>query len=71
MRRRGMGTQILLAMTWMGVLLAAALSPAQTRPYSPGSLATGHSVTVIGPNSPIFEGVLEKDFPGVSQVDYY
>ena len=71
MRQTGMSAPVVLA-AMLGVAVPAArLARAQGQAPPPRSMALGHSVAVIGPNSPIFEGLLEKDFPGVSQVDYY
>lgn len=71
MRLTAMGARILLAGVLVGVIPAAAFAGAQATTPSPKSFATAHSVVVIGPNSPVFESVLEKDFPGVTQVNYF
>ncbi|MGH9327980.1 MAG: hypothetical protein ACRD2B_15025 [Terriglobia bacterium] len=44
---------------------------AQGTQISPKSFAGSHSVVVIGANRPAFDSVLEADFPGVSQVQYF
>ncbi|MGH9404616.1 MAG: hypothetical protein ACRD3D_02135 [Terriglobia bacterium] len=58
----------------MAVALAVsipALAGAQGRTFAPNSMALAHSVVVIGPNSPAFDALLERWFPGVTQVNYF
>ena len=71
MRRTGIITRLILAVILAGLAPAAVLAQAQAKPYGPNSMAVGHSVVVIGPDSRNFEGTLENDFPGVTDVNYF
>ncbi|MGH9326890.1 MAG: hypothetical protein ACRD2B_09440, partial [Terriglobia bacterium] len=44
---------------------------AQGTQISPKSFAGSHSVVVIGSNRPAFDSLLESDFPGASQAEYF
>jgi hypothetical protein len=54
----------------IGAILAGARTLGQGQ-RSNSSVATGHSVVVIGPNSPSFDELLERWFPGASGVDHF
>ncbi|MGH9400692.1 MAG: hypothetical protein ACRD2P_01125, partial [Terriglobia bacterium] len=69
MRLTGIGTFI--AVLLAGLIPTVVVAGAQGQAPSAKSFALRHSVVVIGPNSPLFETVLAKDFPGVSQVNCF
>lgn len=54
-----------------GMLAGTTLAAAQAQPSSPKSFASRHSVVVIGHNSPLFDSLLQKDFLGVTEVNYF
>ncbi|MGH9604737.1 MAG: hypothetical protein ACRD3N_03445 [Terracidiphilus sp.] len=71
MRLTGIGARIVLALVSVGLIQVAAPAGPQTGQLSPNSFAVSHSVVVIGPNSPLFDSVLQKDFPGVSELTFF
>jgi len=44
---------------------------AQAGQLSPNRFAVSHSVVVVGSNGPSFDSLLDRDFPGASQVEYF
>lgn len=66
MRRTGMGAVAGLVVTLAALIPASALAQS-----APNSYALGHSVVLIGPNSPMFDTLLERWFPGVTDVNYF
>lgn len=70
-RRVGVGAAVLLLAVLAGLTQVAARARAQAGPPAPKSFALRHSVVVIGPNSPMFDTLLERWFPGVTDVNYF
>lgn len=65
-------SQRLLGLALLALIPVAVLAAGgQASTPAPKSFATAHSVVVIGPNSPLFDSLLQKDFPGVDQVNYF
>lgn len=71
MRRTGMGALAALVVTLAALIPIATRARAQAAAPAPNSYALGHSVVVIGPNSPMFDTLLERWFPGVTNVNYF
>ncbi|MGH9405376.1 MAG: hypothetical protein ACRD3D_06010 [Terriglobia bacterium] len=63
---KAIGVRVLIAVVFAGI--APALAGAQGRTFAPNSMAIAHSVVVIGPNSPAFDTLLERWFPGAGGV---
>ncbi len=71
MWQKDISTRILAPAVLVLFLASAAPVRAQSMRPSPGSLLSGHSIIVIGANRPIFQTLLEADFPGVSGVTHF
>jgi hypothetical protein len=71
MRQKDISARILAPAALVALLAPAALSRAQNVRPSPSSLLSAHSIVVIGANRPAFEALVERDFPGVSQLTYF
>lgn len=71
MRRVGIGAVVTLLVALAALIPIATRARAQAAPPAPNSYALRHSVVVVGPNSPLFDGLLEKWFPGASSVKYF
>ncbi|MGH9352774.1 MAG: hypothetical protein ACRD2G_11540 [Terriglobia bacterium] len=71
MRALHTASRALFCLALLAIIPAVSLAGGQATSPAPKSFATAHSVVVIGPNSPLFDSVLEKDFPGVDQVNYF
>lgn len=71
MQRIGMGALAALVVALAALISLAARARAQTALPAPNSYALAHSVVVIGPNSPMFDTLLERWFPGVTSVQYF
>lgn len=64
-------SQRLLGLALLALIPATIFAAGQTTTPAPKSFATSHSVVVIGSNNPLFDSLLQKDFPGVDQVNYF
>lgn len=71
MRRIGMSAVVTLLVALAALIPVAARAWAQSAAPAPNSYALGHSVVVIGPNSPMFDTLLERWFPGVTGVNNF
>ncbi len=71
LRLTSFGARVFLIAGLVGLIPVAVLAGAQAAPPAPNSYALGHSVVVIGPNSPMFDTLLERWFPGVTSVNYF
>lgn len=71
MRRIGMSAVVTLFVALAALIPVAVRAWAQSAAPAPNSYALGHSVVVIGPNSPMFDTLLERWFPGVTGVNNF
>jgi hypothetical protein len=69
MRFRSTCARIVLAATL--AVSAAGLAEGQGGELSPNSFAIKHSIAVIGSGSPLFQTLLDKDFPGATGVQSF
>lgn len=68
---RNSSAPVVLAAILTGFVSVFPSRGAQVRRFAPNSWAFRHSVKVFGPNRPIFQAVLKRDFPGATEVDYF
>jgi hypothetical protein len=70
MNIRAIGVRTALVAILVGAVLVGVRAAAQVG-ASNSPAAGGHSVVVVGPNSPYFDELLERWFPGASGVNYF